>query len=142
MLLRGRGVFFTTLMMVVINMMMRTILSQPPTVPWWLQIKTLHLCRFTGPMTEKYSNRAKIKVFSYHMTGSCLSWIHRHRNASFDQCLEHPMPPHLHFLLDLILSSMICLRHHLMSALGGEIFFSLVQMYHIETLKTLVLDVY
>ena len=41
MLRRGRGVLFTTLMMVVINMMMRTISSQPLTVPWWLQIKTL-----------------------------------------------------------------------------------------------------
>ncbi len=33
-LLRGRRVLFTTLMMVVINMIMTMILSQPPTVRW------------------------------------------------------------------------------------------------------------
>ena len=35
----------------------------------------------------KYSNHAKIKVFSYHMTGSCLSWIRKRRmDKMFLQC--------------------------------------------------------
>jgi hypothetical protein len=48
---------------------------------------SLHLCRFTGPTMEKYSNRGTIKVFSYHMTGSCLSWIRKQRmDKMFLQC--------------------------------------------------------
>jgi hypothetical protein len=48
---------------------------------------SLRLCRFTGPMMEKYSNPVKIKVFSYHMTGSCLSWIRKQRmDKMFWQC--------------------------------------------------------
>jgi hypothetical protein len=36
---------------------------------------------------EKYSNRAKINVFSYHMTGSCLSWIRKQwMDKMFLQC--------------------------------------------------------
>ena len=48
---------------------------------------SLRLLRFTGSTMEKYSNRATIKVFSYHMTGSCLSWIRkRPMDKMFLQC--------------------------------------------------------
>ena len=52
-LLRGRGVLFTTLMMVVINMIMRTILSQPPMDQSRLQPKTL---RTTCSLLKKQQN--------------------------------------------------------------------------------------